>query len=393
MCDREAGQRRPESSGRGSEDDRRDDRILGYDLFSYPGEVSSAPLCPTGDPLGRLADLFAKLAQTHPSLSAASSTDEPGGGALGSNARIVSARRRTDGTTRSDLCRLDEMWGRQHNPRKERGLQQRLYLLSEDVKAVEGEDSPFGESLGRSHRDESSRSSGTDESLGRSHRDEREAEYSVMGTTGNVYSVRYRGRDGSSIDGSRGDGSSVDGSRRDGWSCTCPDFVVRGNRCKHCYFVQCRVLKVDEKDEDVVVWKAIDDRISTDRERRDHYAAPQTLERYRRATELERGDSKTVDEPAKSDTVKKYVGESCAVCLEDMSSDDDVVVCEEVCGNAVHADCFRRWSKDKTKPTCVYCRNPLQRPAPSRGTIAEGGLRRDGEYLNLLEGDGTQIDD
>ena len=49
-------------------------------------------------------------------------------------------------------------------------------------------------------------------------------EFIIMGSTGNIYNITIK----------------------DTPMCTCPDYVKRGNRCKHIYFVLVKIMRVSE---------------------------------------------------------------------------------------------------------------------------------------------------
>src|SRR3989337_1997485 len=63
---------------------------------------------------------------------------------------------------------------------------------------------------------------------------ENSKEYTVMGSTGNVYKVIISNKP----------------------TCTCPDYKLRKRRCKHIYFILIRVMKVKEDEEETSVFSS-----------------------------------------------------------------------------------------------------------------------------------------
>jgi hypothetical protein len=141
--------------------------------------------------------------------------------------------------------------------------------------------------------------------------------YAVQGTTG-VYEVRAAAPNGLQDEFL--------------WNCSCPDFDKRRRPCKHIYFVRNRVLgQEDVRVDSDTLWQ-----IATSR-------------------------SDPGSEQREVATRKPYVGENCVICFDEMTEADATIWCSGTCGNSVHAECYRIWSKRSGDSLCVYCRQPMVR--------------------------------
>lgn len=130
-------------------------------------------------------------------------------------------------------------------------------------------------------------------------------------------------------------------------TCTCPDFQQRQMRCKHIYCLLYRVLGFEAGSHprhSAIV-------------RKSKSFIEQRAARATVGAEKDAKDGKEAKSKSQSN-VRPYVGECCAICLEDMDETSKVVSCTKGCGNSVHAECFGHWSK-KNK-TCVYCRASIR---------------------------------
>ncbi|KDR69269.1 hypothetical protein GALMADRAFT_230775 [Galerina marginata CBS 339.88] len=204
--------------------------------------------------------------------------------------------------------------------------------------------------------------------------DELREEFSVLGSTGNVYTV------------------VIDHKPR----CNCPD-AVKGNHCKHILFIFLKVLQVAQQSS---FWyqKAL---LTTELEDifRNAPLAPNSVahahirEAHARATGKIPADAPPL--PADEGTGKKRIpgpDDDCPVCYDGMHgvAEASLVFCEE-CGNALHKECFGQWqrtAKSNGKDlTCVWCRaNWVVAPAPGAGGVNMAGATRTMHgygYLNL----------
>ncbi|TNY18326.1 hypothetical protein DMC30DRAFT_418930 [Rhodotorula diobovata] len=166
-------------------------------------------------------------------------------------------------------------------------------------------------------------------------------EYKVLGSTGNLYTVRI---------------DKVP-------TCDCPD-GLKGNKCKHQLFVLLKILQIPQSSNLWYQAAFLQDELTA------IFAnarpAPRTafeegiVKRYQVVTgKLEPDEVDT----AQAGLVKKRVpeeGDSCPICYEDYTpgSEQGLVFClgESGCGNALHAECFRNWAKTCKPTTCPLCR-------------------------------------
>ncbi|KAH7889342.1 hypothetical protein F5I97DRAFT_1843539 [Phlebopus sp. FC_14] len=198
-------------------------------------------------------------------------------------------------------------------------------------------------------------------------------EFSVLGSTGNVYTV------------------VIDKTP----SCNCPD-ATKGNHCKHILFIFLKVLQVPQSSH---VWyqKAL----LTSELIQIFTAAPlapnslahqRVREAYARATgrsvntnDVGEGAS---SEPASTGARRQPTAEDdCPICYEGMhGAAESLLVWCETCGNAVHQGCFAEWAKSSpNKHTCVFCRSPwVGASALGKGKgKTNAGMAASEGYLNL----------
>jgi predicted nucleic acid-binding Zn finger protein len=207
--------------------------------------------------------------------------------------------------------------------------------------------------------------------------------FDVLGTTGKCYIVRFS-------------------STNEGWSCTCPDYALRGrgHRCKHIYFVLARVLHVSivedaqssaaansgsfKSVEDVeaamitqqVARQFVYDPTPPSRDPTKEADAPPPPPPPASAPSslaLSASDVKTVV-PDRNAGVKQrpYLGDDCAICYETFTPECAVFYCNTTCGKTVHRGCFQRLVDFKGEPMCPYCRADM-RP---EGMVAAKRRRR-----------------
>jgi hypothetical protein len=197
------------------------------------------------------------------------------------------------------------------------------------------------------------------------------SDFTVLGSTGNAYAV------------------SLEPLPR----CSCPDFRFHGRskRCKHILFVL-RVLGAPPGSaaahaaarpippDELAALLAAPARHVAD-------ASPQLVARY---AALAAGEAVPQLPPRPVDASTDI----CAICFEPLLEVDEagggggetraaLVHCRLGCGRSVHAACFSRWAAAKRAAreelTCVYCRAPWE-PTPA----AEASRRR-GTYINVLQ--------
>jgi hypothetical protein len=152
----------------------------------------------------------------------------------------------------------------------------------------------------------------------------KERKFVIMGSTGNVYTVSITNTP----------------------SCNCPDYVTRGNRCKHIYFVLLRIMKVFNPDiatytdTDLVIMFA---------------SIPQVNDSIV-------ADNKTITKYKKMETnnqiQQKGTDDNCLVCLDELENGEDLTYCNFSCGKPIHKLCFEMISK-KSVPNCLFCSKPF----------------------------------
>ncbi|EIN06971.1 hypothetical protein PUNSTDRAFT_135671 [Punctularia strigosozonata HHB-11173 SS5] len=170
-------------------------------------------------------------------------------------------------------------------------------------------------------------------------------EFSVLGSTGNVYTV------------------VIDKEP----SCNCPD-AQKGHTCKHVLFV---FLKGTASI--FLIFASAP-------------AAPHAVAhaRVRQAYLQATGRSTTTaaDADEASSAKKKRLpeaGDDCPICYETMHGVAEATLsfCDE-CGKGIHKECFQQWAKRSSTVTCVWCRAAWIRPGAS-----SAGPRSGGGYVNL----------
>merc|ERR1719233_2575562 len=178
--------------------------------------------------------------------------------------------------------------------------------------------------------------------------DDETRKYAVLGSTGNIYNVTITLKP----------------------KCTCPDYLTRGDCCKHILLVYLKVLF--ENAPPVLIGVLANDAVRL---------------RYCELTGKTFEGNSTVEEKGK----QRALEGDCPVCMEefDESQRSKVDFCKE-CGNNIHKDCLANWKrgcKNQGNPvTCVYCRSPW----PETGN-PKGRTKKRGRYHNLGELQGISV--
>lgn len=162
--------------------------------------------------------------------------------------------------------------------------------------------------------------------------------YSVMGSTGNVYKVTIENEP----------------------TCTCPDFRIRRNRCKHIFFILIRVMKVDNETQDFYDDEELAEMFNNiPRITHNLIANKKLRKKYQKIKKGDLGDDE--DEEEEEDEQEDFVeqkpiepDDDCPICLDKLK-DRDVDYCKKSCGRSIHKLCFKMWYK-KNQPICVFCR-------------------------------------
>ncbi|KAL4076942.1 hypothetical protein V8B97DRAFT_1355794 [Scleroderma yunnanense] len=204
-------------------------------------------------------------------------------------------------------------------------------------------------------------------------------EFSVLGSTGNVYTVM------------------IDKIP----SCNCPD-ASKGNHCKHILFIFLKVLQVPQTShvwyQKALLTSELADIFAAAPPAPNSVASQRVREAYARATEktasqcsAETMSSNEQSSSAKGPRRQPTQEDDCPICYECMhgAADTTLVWCE-TCGNAVHKQCFAEWAKSSPHNlTCVFCRSSWIDPSVSKGKGKAyagntGARARSSEgYLNL----------
>ena len=148
--------------------------------------------------------------------------------------------------------------------------------------------------------------------------DDMERTYVIMGHSGHVYNVTISHRP----------------------KCTCPDFYLRGNRCKHIYFVLIRIMNIDN----------VTDKYYSDDDLTDMFRniPPIAQNLMYKGSDVEINEGKEVEQ-------KFEEGDICPICLDPLENGKELDFCRYSCGKTIHSKCFSMWVKSKGS-ICVFCR-------------------------------------
>ena len=152
-------------------------------------------------------------------------------------------------------------------------------------------------------------------------------QYSVMGLTGNVYTVIINEKP----------------------TCTCPDFKARQKRCKHIYFILTRVMKVPDNKEDSKTYTL--DELTTM-----FSNIPAIMKNLVVDDNKKHKYEQMKDKPDKKVDMKS-LDDMCPICLDDFEDGDTnnvIDYCKYSCGKPIHKICFEMWAKKKGF-NCVFC--------------------------------------
>lgn len=178
-----------------------------------------------------------------------------------------------------------------------------------------------------------------------------ERQYDVMGTTGNVYSVRIEKTP----------------------TCTCPDYQTRHNRCKHIYFVLSRIMKVKSDQEDIKEY--------TDADLIDMFSnVPQITETLKVGIDkmIKYNNLKNRTINGEVPMKKLHEDDICPICLGDIyDCNEPLIFCRYSCGTPLHEDCFVRYTSHQKNQSydaikkCLFCLKPWEKD------------KNEGQYVNL----------
>lgn len=189
--------------------------------------------------------------------------------------------------------------------RRERGLTQRLFLLSTEK---------------------------TSENC---------IQFKVSGSTGNIYNICL----------------FKDVTKKT--TCTCPDYRNRLSKCKHIFFILERVLAKSSnrwKEASRILKSTRDIPICNDEDSRATAEMIQQALKCRKLNEQDKSSSEPIYVSQKS-----VQDEDCGVCLEAMDAEKEPLVwCKTGCGKSMHEQCYHQLDKfTKGSSKCPYCRKPF----------------------------------
>ncbi|EPS93838.1 hypothetical protein FOMPIDRAFT_1026400 [Fomitopsis schrenkii] len=201
--------------------------------------------------------------------------------------------------------------------------------------------------------------------------DELKEEFSVLGSTGNVYTV------------------IVDKTP----SCNCPD-ATKGNHCKHILFIFLKVLQVTQASgywfQKGLLTSELQDIFDNAPPAPNALANPRIREAYARAT----GKTSSPSAAQPSAEKKRVPGkdDDCPICYENMqrAGAGTLVWCDE-CGNALHKECFTQWAttarQKGQRVTCVFCRANWTAEGAGAGVGRRAAAAHDSYegYVNLAD--------
>jgi hypothetical protein len=161
--------------------------------------------------------------------------------------------------------------------------------------------------------------------------DNTERKYVVMGSTGNVYNVIIK----------------------DVPECTCPDYMTRGKRCKHIYFILIRVMKSTNEDQEEYSKDELHEMFNNIPQVMNNLIVDNktktTYEKLKQSNKLSKSkpETTTIDQ--------KNTDDLCPVCLDDLDNGDDLDYCKFSCGKPIHIVCYGMWTK-KHPMNCIFCK-------------------------------------
>lgn len=161
--------------------------------------------------------------------------------------------------------------------------------------------------------------------------DDNNAMFDVMGTTGNIYSVKLTGSP----------------------TCTCPDFCQRKKRCKHIFFMLAKLFDVPDPHKEKFTEKEIVDYIK----------------KYK--TNIAKFTVKFDLKALCLDVGANSIDDNCVICMDEILNGEDYVYCKKSCGRCVHHDCFDKVIRAKFSSKCPYCMQKFECSVVVEGNIVE----------------------
>jgi hypothetical protein len=138
---------------------------------------------------------------------------------------------------------------------------------------------------------------------------------------------------------------------REDWRCNCSNRTERPPRCKHIRFLQLEILK--EENDKNKQWREALLRItggqSVSNRLRSYTISNTSIKTMIYCTSIQHHN------PTRR---KCHIGDSCAICLDEMKMSEALIFCSQSCGNTVHQRCFADWEK-ASGGRCVYCKSQM----------------------------------
>lgn len=172
-------------------------------------------------------------------------------------------------------------------------------------------------------------------------------------------------------------------------SCSCVDFSLRRQVCKHLLFVYLKVLRLDShlpvfpktrlsaEELEEVFDQALANPVAQ------AMANPELRDAWKKAVGYT-SDDESESAPGSSATGTNNVpvgkrllpeeGDVCGVCYEDLEPGcvEGLEFCLESCGRPIHTDCLETWFKTRGfAKTCIWCRSKWHDPYESRSQDPE----------------------
>ncbi|CAB9526179.1 kinase kinase [Seminavis robusta] len=172
--------------------------------------------------------------------------------------------------------------------------------------------------------------------------------FCVMGSTGNLYTVKI---------------SKL-------VHCSCPDHA-KGNVCKHILFVMLKVIGLPDTSpliyQTALLTSELEE-ITQQLQLRRNSVGPRVManarvqKAYQEMTSpAAKTDTPAAASPENDSNKRQQIEGDCAICFDEMACNQDLVFCRAVCGANFHAACMNHWKRaNKHNTTCPNCRSAWQ---------------------------------
>ncbi|KAJ3774327.1 hypothetical protein FB446DRAFT_482676 [Lentinula raphanica] len=205
-------------------------------------------------------------------------------------------------------------------------------------------------------------------------------EFTVQGSTGNVYTV------------------TVDNVPH----CSCPDHL-KGHHCKHLLFILLKVLQIPQSSncwyQKALLTNELSEIFSTapppPQLRGSFIANQNVVGAWREATGRAPPTAKEESTPSVDPRRIPTSEDDCPICYDKMNENEldltglkNILEWCDSCHNPVHKECWTQWKTTKQKQdqplTCVYCRSDWK-----AGNVGGSAIRSDEGFLNLASVSGV----